>query len=1208
VTVIVALALLFSSIAFSQQLTGTLSGTAYDEAGAVVPNASITLTNQSSGDIRKVTSNGEGYFSFSAVPPGSYSLTVSASGFTEWELKGIVINQGDNRTVPNIALKVGAITEKVEIQSTAESVAPVDTGEVSQTLNSAMVDNIAYVGRNAGELMRIFPGAASNGGLNQNGFNDHTVGSNTGPAGSFSFNGTQPYGSIGYMLDGANLVDPGNAGTQIANVNPDMTAQIKMLTNSYDAEYAIGPVLFQAYGKSGGRDFHGEVYNYSRNGVFDSLQSASKAQDSSLTRANAPAEHYYYTGGNIGGPVLIPWTHFNHDRNKLFFWFGYEYMNQLPVGSVDNYVVPTADMLNGNFSPSVLAPLNQKGDSSYSPSFVQPCAQTGTATTNGVTTPTYNGNGCGGAGGWASAGVVNGVVPASLIDPQGLALLKLLPKPNVNPANDSGFNYQFINPGGAGAFLVPTNRWEQTEKVDYSANDNNKLTVSFVYQKETDLHPIATWWAPASAVPYPSPMPALTPSMVVMGNYTHVFGPSLVNETVVTYARYVNDLSLADPSAVDPSKLGLNTTGLFGKTEKQIPTTLSWSTGLAEFMPQADFYAGGNNIFGATKSDPAVYDNLSWTKGSHTMKFGFFWDTNSNVQNIGPLGNGGIQGNYEFEQYSPRSTDNLIADELMGIVNSYSQANAGPFATEQFHQISGYAQDSWKIGKRFTLNYGLRIDHIGQYYDPNSPGYWVWDPAVYSNAANAPANTGLVNHSTDKNVPRSGMVSPFAYYLPRFSAAYDVFGNGKTVVRGGFAEFKYQMGINTPSGADDTGAFSYSSGAFVGVGTGLGSLTAPAGTSYNGGSFTAMIMGLGKVPSTRDYNFTVDQAIPGHSLLEVAYVGTYNYNGILYGGAGNGLENANAIPQGAFFNPDPVTGAPGCVQGVACPTGFNSSDYYPLRNYQSISLVNYGSYSNYNGLQATWQKQSGPVLFFTNYTFSKVLGIRDGYSGDGGGAGNIVDQLNYKANYGVLAYDHSHILNFSYVWTLPSPMHSNIFAKGLVNGWTLSGITTMQAGPPIQPNTNGTLNSQFAGEISTSTWLGTNMANLAPSLTCDPRSNLQPHQYFNPNCFTTPAVGTYGDIIWPYIKGPWNFDSDLSLYKSFKWGESKSIQFRVDAFNFLNHPNGEFNETGGNNDVELQFHTANGTPTTTNQNALTTGYPEYTIGFRTIEFAAKFYF
>jgi hypothetical protein len=1204
--------LLLSSAAFGQQLTGSLQGTVNDQTGAVIPDAKIELANDASGDVRRAATNGEGRFAITAVPPGTYTLTITAASFSTWQLKGIIINQGDERTIANIALTVGTVAEKVEITTSAGEVAQMDSGEVSTNLNQAFVDNIGLVGRDAGELLKIMPGMGINNGLTQGqAFSDKIVSSNTGPVGAFSANGTQPYGAMSYMLDGANLVDPGNVGTQIANVNSDMTAEVKVLMSSYGAEYAKGPVVFQAYGKSGGRDFHGEGYFYARNAIFDSLDSGSKAEGA--TRSNLPSEHYYYPGGNMGGPILLPFTHFNHNRNKLFWWFGYEYMNQVPVGSIENFIVPTSAMLGGNFSPSTLAPFAAQSSTGWSQALTTPCANAAN-------------------GGCPVLNIVNGIVPPSDFDVNGLAELKLLPQPNMNPLTNNGFNYQYVDPGASGQFLVATNRWEQSEKVDYAISDNTKLTVSYTYQKENDLHPIATWWAPPQdAVPYPSAMPALTPSQVVMGNFTHVFSPSLVNETVVTYARYANFLSLANPSAANPTSVGMTTwKGLFGVDEKQIPNTLSWGGSLAEFMPQADFYGAtaDQNQFGALKSDPAVYDNLSKVWGTHTMKFGFYWDQNQNDQS-NLLSNGGTQGILEYEQWGSKSTNNVIADELVGAVQSYTQSSSGGLNLVQYHQISGYAQDSWKIGKRLTVNYGIRFDHVGQYYTPGGPGYYVWDPATYVNTANAPANTGLVDHAENSSIPLSGNVSPWAYPLPRLGAAYDLFGNGKTVLRGGFAIFKYQSGVNAPSSTagENTGQFAYTTGGFLGT-TSLQTLTGlpTAAGSLNGGSVTAFLMGDNKVPSTADWNFTVSQQTPWRSVAEISYVGNHSYDGILLSSNGPGLYNANVVGLGTYFKPDPKTGAINCIQGVGCDSSFNANDYYPLINYQNINQQGNGSYANYNSLQASWMKNSGPAMVMVNYTFSKVLGVRDGYSGNGAGAGTMayslypLDPNALRDNYGVLAYDHSDIFNFVGVFRMGQRIHGNPVLGGVVNGWVLQTNNNFQSGAPIQPNTGENLNVNFPSGsttvvngvsysgINNQSYLGTNDVTLEPLVTCDPRKGLSSGQYFNPSCFTIPAPGTQGTIIWPYIKGPAFFNSDLSLYKDFKMGESRSLQFRIEAFNWLNHPNPQFGANGQSNDLKLNFAGANGVTSYTNTNNLTTGVPLYTVGQRLVELAVKFYF
>ncbi len=191
-------------------------------------------------------------------------------------------------------------------------------------------------------------------------------------------------------------------------------------------------------------------------------------------------------------------------------------------------------------------------------------------------------------------------------------------------------------------------------------------------------------------------------------------------------------------------------------------------------------------------------------------------------------------------------------------------------------------------------------------------------------------------------------------------------------------------------------------------------------------------------------------------------------------------------------------------------------------------------------------------------------------------------------------------------------MHSNALFKGVVNGWEFSGITQWQSGTPLQPNTGG-LSVQYGSlpngdPVGSQTYLGTNSTPLNPILICDPRTGLHSGQYFNPACFAPPAPGQVGDIIWPYIKGPALFNSDLSLYKNFVFREKQKLQLRFEAFNFLNHPLREFNALNNNADISLIFSDAAGHLTPTNQNADTTGAPLYTVNRRVIEFALKYMF
>jgi len=254
------------SISHAQQLTATLSGTATDQTDARIPGAKVVVKSDTTGDTRETKADASGFFSVTALIPGTYTLAISAKGFANWEMNGIVLNQGDSRTVPGIHLKIGTEATAVTVVSGTDAEIPVDTAEISATLNNELVDSATLTGRNAAELIKMMPGVTfSNGGGAGSSYNSQTTGTNNGPAGSFSSNGAQPYGSTAVILDGANLIDPGNAGTQVANINQDMTDSVKYLSASYGAEYAKGPAVLQAFSKSGGQKFHGEAYLYARN-------------------------------------------------------------------------------------------------------------------------------------------------------------------------------------------------------------------------------------------------------------------------------------------------------------------------------------------------------------------------------------------------------------------------------------------------------------------------------------------------------------------------------------------------------------------------------------------------------------------------------------------------------------------------------------------------------------------------------------------------------------------------------------------------------------------------------------------------------------------------------------------------------------------------------------------------------------------------------
>jgi hypothetical protein len=1278
---------LFGSLSFAQQLTGTLTGTVADSAGAVVPNAKITMKNEASGDVRATVSNGSGYFSVTAVQPGSYSVAIEAPGFKTWARTGIAFAQGDNHTLANIKLEVGNVSETVEIKAGADVVIP-DNAEVSTTLNTQLIQDTPIVGRDAGELLKVMPGMAFTNGINQgSGFNDKIVGTNNGPVGAYSANGTQPYGAMAYMLDGANLVDPGNAGTQIANINQDMVSEVKVLMSSYSAEYAKGPVIFQAFSKSGGNQFHGEGYLYTRNSALNADDAYAHSQG--VPNSN---EHYYYAGGNIGGPIPF----LNHGKQKVFFWAGYEYMNQHPAFTPINFNVPTTEQRTGDFSETTIdgVPGTTPVANCGSHTTLLDCLQASswsyayTTQSGGLNLPSGT-----------------ATMPTTDFDPNIVGLLGVMQQPNLTPSSANGWNnYQYIQ-------TTPQNRWEATGKVDYSFSDNDKLSVSYTRQIENDQHPIGVWWTPPWTLPYPSNVIAPTTSQEIMANFTHVFNPTTTNEFVFTLARYINPSKLADAKAVSRATLGFGTSGLFGHTTDQIPNVEGpWGgafPNIEEFSFDGSFNGGGS--FGGLKKDPAIYDNFTKVVGSHTLKGGFYWDTSENVQSSGGLGPGD-NGTYNLG-WGPSDAGNVVADFLLGRAANYQQVSAYPTNDLKFHQWSLYAQDSFKANRQLTLNYGLRFDHVGQWYGTQQ-GFQVWNPATYVNNvytgtpgngslfSAAPTNTGLQWHQNTPSVPLSGMNSPLFYYEPRVGLAYDIFGTGKTVLRAGFAVFHYQISTQVADAANGPqGTFTYQTPGFSNGYAGVNAFTASGNGAQNGATIYGLLPGDNKTPLTMDYNVTVSQALPWRSVLEVSYVGNKSQNEWIDGGNGKVGDQNNVYP-GGFFLPDPSAATssanyqmllspnpPPCTsstshdnQALSCAglygpnylLTFNGNDWRPLNAYQDVYQLYHGSYANYNSLQVSWQKQSGPLTFLTNYTFGKVLGIRDGQTDNGAGNGTVTDPFSIANNYGPLAYDHTHIFNLTASWNLPKFVHGHRALEGAINGWQLSTYTTYQSGAALQPSLNGNLNTTYAGgltvptngapdlpdnsfrlpnglaavNVSPQTWFGVSPDNsgflLMPTLTCDPSKHLKSGQYFNPSCFGMPAYGQQGPLEWPYMRTPAYFDSDLALYKNFQVTERQKIQFRVQAVNWLNHPLPQFN-LAGVSDNQLNFtsvapyalgidQNASGSagnecaflnspigndgrchPNVTsispvNTNPTTTGRPGFKTGARTLLFSVKYFF
>lgn len=1167
--------------ALAQTTSSTLTGTVFDASGAVVPGATVTLKNEASGDTRSTTTNGEGYFTFAAVPPATYSVTVEKENFKTWTAKSIALTADDKRNLAGIKLEPGLAKETVVVEASSVQITPTDSGEKSTLINQHVLENVAIVGQNAAEFVKIMPGMAFTGSVtNQSSYAAQDERTGTGPVGSFSANGTRT-GALDITSDGAHIIDPGCNCGQAMNTNADMTAELKVMTSNFGADESKGPVVISAIGKSGGQQFHGELYSYARSWHLNANDPQNK--DAGFAR---PEAKYFYPGGNIGGPLIIPGTNFNHDRDKVFFFFGTEYYKQDVDNGVYHAVVPTAAMRNGDFTDSAyLSHLNGSG-------------------VTGVPNP--------GSSNPYSGCVTNGKI--TCIDPSGQALMNLYPLPNEDPSNPAlhGFNY-------ANGETRYSNMLQFRGRVDYNLSQSLKLYVSYNHQNDNALNSLDVLWGPggtnswaAPTTPYPTPIVEKSQSDVVTANLTKVISPTLTNEVIFSYTYLNLPNSFSDPAKVERGSLGLNYNLLFSHANAQkliFPEMTGWGDGISNML-NTGFELNGTVY--AKKTLPSVADNLVKVWRTHTTKFGFYWERTWNEQ----PGNGSVNGSMAFASWGTNSTGNAYADMLVGQTAQYSELNFDVVPAFRYLSAEFYGTDSWKVTRRLTLDYGMRFSHLGPWVDTTGFGFAAWYPGLYAQDQGAlvPGGQGKIFpgiewNKANSSTPLSGSGSRLFFYNPRVGFAWDVLGTGRTVLRGGYGMYHFHDEQNVQNGAYGVVQGSFSSPTLSGqkMGSLVGNIGIPSG-------LTALDPTDDQEPRTQSYSFTVAERMPWKSLLEVAYVGSKsdylsNYN--------NNFDQINDIAIGTLFSDygwngknysDSQTNNARPLQSGPCVAANNCLG--------TLKIIDHRMYSNYNALQVTWNKQAGHFTFLSNYTFGKALGIR-AENGDGNQG---ADPTCLRCNYGTLPNNRTQIFNVAYVYEFPTLHKANRFVKGAANGWQISGITQYQTGVDLQAAVAGSGNFNYTGYIPSGTTfmgftttsaiqgsgqlvLGTPDIQLMPTLTCNPRQGLQANQYINAACFSSVVTpGKQGNLIFPTMTGPGFWNSDLSLFKNFTFGQSeaKKLQFRFSGYNFLNHPNRTFISNDPN--LSLAFK-SDGTLQTANQRF---GFADNTIGHRIIQGMIKF--
>jgi hypothetical protein len=1190
-----ALLLVTSSAAFAQATTSTVRGTVEDSSGGVLPGATVTITNVSTKAVATSVTDERGSYQ-AVVFPGTYNLKVELSGFKTYEQKDVAISPSDVRGI-DVKLEVGAQTETVTVTAQTE-VIQTETGAREGVLSAKQIDNLGVLGRSSLELLRILPGVVA---PDQTAFESVSFGGGANNTQGYTVNGIRSSGNT-VQLDGSSLIDIGSNSGVIVTLNNDMVQEVKVQSSNFAAEYGTGGMNVSAVTKGGSSKFSGSLYDYNRNYKY-----AANDRSNSITGTPKPHSKFNYPGGNIGGPIIIPGVSWNKNRDKAFFFVGLEIQRQ----QVDT----------GSFLSTTLTDRMKAGD--LSEQLPGNCLGQNLNMTCGqykIPAPFA------GAG---SAAPNNNFSP--FLTPMGKVLASLYPKPNlVDPTNR--YNYVFNT-------LQPTNRSDLKMRFDYNISNNTKAYVRAARENEEGENARGIWWS-SSDLALPTPTVGKNKGRSVSGNVVTVLSPSMTNEVLVSWSRLKLDNSWRDPSKVRldayPELAGYSQ-GFFPGASPYLPLNIITS-GWGQGGP-GNLWAPAMDVF-AHNDALQFSDKLTKIKGSHGLKFGLTFERGQKQQNF----QNDEFGQYQFDPWTTGGTGGPVADLLTGRLSNYGQGTAIPGGEWRYYNTDAFAQDSWKLRPNLTLEFGVRagfwtnnaeLNNFGGLFDPSlydrSKGTFL-DPGTfqklngwrYTSAGDAPAG------STDNR-------KPFA--MPRVNMAWDIDGQGNNVLRGGFGMFYNRNMGNLEYDSLRIPPTSYSvstnSGAASALGNGIG-LTYDTLRELDWrnrvGSINLSTLNpdSNKWPKTYSYSASYARRIPFNQVVEVAYVGTKGRDLV-------SRRHLNAVPLGALLT--------GTLNGVDLGNPVNrvaldGSVINALRPYPTISAVDDWSFegvSNYNSMQVTLSRQTGRRLqYFAAYTLARSKGTTSG-----NGEYGFIDPFDPSRTYGVLPEDRTHIFNLSWNAFLPDGARGsldNVILRGVLNGWQLSGISTLASGVPVslgfggQAGSDGVTQAIFGTPdiVGNPGPGGGDRGGLSPVYTCNPQlsGNNVGEKLFDINCIGIPAFGENGDLIPPYnLRMPTRINHDLTVFKNFAIHGDQKMQVRVGFFNLFNQA---WVTTNSAADIDLVLNTTcnvnvNGVPNgaggvSNNVCDPTKGfaYDQNTLdnfgkinlkrGHRVVEFVLKYYF
>ncbi|MGD0346737.1 MAG: carboxypeptidase regulatory-like domain-containing protein [Terracidiphilus sp.] len=1209
---LIAALLLWQPPAFAQETTGAVSGVVQDKTGAVIPGASVVVTNLDNNSERKTESNSTGEFSVPGITAGlRYQVRVEMPGFSTWQSQPFPLRPGDRISFTDIRMQLETATASVTVEaSDNQTIKPLDTPERSDVITSKDLDTLALVGRDATELIGMLPGfALVSNQVNNQGPNTAVVGM-SGPTGSYSANGAGPTG-LATILDGVSIQDIANNSGTVQQVNQEMIQDIKATTSTFSAEYAKGPAVLNANTKAGGTSYHGDAYMYYRNTVLNSND-----WYNNYLQQTRPPGTYYYPGGQLGGPLWIPRTRFGPHNTKLFFFFGYEYYNQSFSPETLGSWVPTMAERQGDFSQQSLNSelCGARPDGNQNLNAVQPLCNAENYLPSGPA-------------------VANGNV-AQFANSSGAALVNWLPLPNADPfVNQEGFNYiQQVVQTQNGSILHA--------RVDFNLSDYNKFYATYGRQAQISDEPVAFGYVPFWSMEYPGDVTSGDVSNIFSLHYTRIFGASVTNSASASMSFISNPGNMGNPQAASrfymndyncsnaavraaakcgtpgnpPGNGNFNYLGEYknsngGNGDYSVPALSDYGDlGYPNMLMAGGFY---NNQIRMKKLVPTFSDTVNWIKGQHSFSFGAYVERgylngDADYASAFPQGeytfNPG-NGAYEFnnnpgqpfanaadvgcESPDPAGTSRLsgaadfgscinpVAMMYTGYADSFNQTNFSPVVDMQYTSLAGFANDAWKL-HRMTLVVGARIEHLGPWFDRHGNGLATFSPSLYASECsnddylstgpaiarncNSLALPGITWHGANSSVANSVSNPPTVYFSPRVGASIDIFGKGKTVVRGGWGIYRNQEAFNAYALAGAT-AQGYKTSNSVGLET-FGLIEDQSPINPPDIDVETLSPSDNVRPIYYQFNVSFDQKMPWNSLLEVAFVGsesrnlpTYNAGGLTEGSAPgvtnagvngyNGASDLNVIPLGTFFGSTFAPGeippsvsvgcsAPNPTLGNLCTAQTDFFRKYPF--YQHIYSLSHDFYANYNSAQVSWNKSTGMVSWGANFTFSKDLATAASYSNA------LADPLNLRNDYNPATFDRSQVFNVHHLVNLGQRYkHGNHLLSAVSNGWMISGIFTWQSGPdlPSEQGENfgfgsGTLQvipvslQEQAGvsvqtcentynipspgycvaNINSVIWMGSPDYELMPNVTGNPKANLGKHQFINPTAFGVPLPGS----------------------------------------------------------------------------------------------------